>query len=94
MEIWVYSDFDREKVFDNEEDAYQDYLENEDTAYLEDAIVDEIEWLDLLHWAMDQEAFWEHFQDEITRARERNFEDTYACWDKAEYEAFKKATAD
>lgn len=94
MEIWVYSDANQEKVFDNEEDAYQDYLNNEDIDYLEDALAYEIDGMDLLHWAMKQDAFWEYFQDAITRAREQCFEDTYVCWDVPEYEAFKKATAD
>lgn len=94
MEIWVYSDANQEKVFDNEEDAYQDYLNNEDMTNLEDALAYEIDWQDLLHWAVEQDAFWEHFQDEITRAREQCFEDAYACWDVPEYEAFKEATAD
>lgn len=94
MEIWVYSDANEEKVFDNEEDAYQDYLNNEDMTFLEDVLAYEIDWLDLLRWAMGQDAFWKHFQDEITRAREQCFEDAYACWDVPEYEAFKKATAD
>ena len=94
MKIWVYSDANQEKVFDSEEDAYEDYLANEDTVYLEDTLAYEIDGMDLLHWAMGQDAFWEHFQDEITRAREQCFEDTYVCWDVPEYEAFKEATAD
>ena len=93
MEIWVYSDANQEKVFDSEEDAYDDYLANEDMDYLEDMLAEEIDLRDLLSWAMKQDAFWEYYQDAITRAREQCFEDTYACWDAPEYEAFKEATA-
>ena len=40
MEIWVYSDANQEKVFDSEEDAYDDYLANEDMDYLEDMLAE------------------------------------------------------
>ncbi len=74
--------------FDSEEDAYQDYLGNEDDAALEDYLRDlgSLAFGDLLHWAMGQEAFWEHFQDEITEARESLFEDFYSHWDEPDEE--------
>jgi hypothetical protein len=31
---------------------------------------------------MGEQAFWEHFQDEITEARESLFEDFYSHWDE------------
>jgi hypothetical protein len=70
--------------FDNEEDAYLDYLSNEDDAALEDYLRDlgPLTFDDLLHWAMGEDAFWEHFQDEITEARESLFEDFYSHWDE------------
>lgn len=74
--------------FNSEEDAYQDYLGNEDDAALEDYLRDfgPITFDDLLHWAMGQDAFWEHFQDEITEARESLFEDFYSHWDEPDDE--------
>jgi hypothetical protein len=70
--------------FDTEEDAYQDFLENEDVDTLEDYLLKAVD-LDvsaLLHWAMSQDGFWEAFQDVITEAREMMFEDTYCHWDE------------
>lgn len=70
--------------FDSEEDAYLDYLGNEDDAAVEDYLRDLgfLSFGDLLHWAMGEQAFWEHFQDEITEARESLFEDAYSHWDE------------
>lgn len=69
--------------FDCEEDAYLDYLDKEDDAALEDYLRDlgYLSFGDLLHWAMGEQAFWEHFQDEITEARESLFEDAYSHWE-------------
>ncbi len=70
--------------FDSEEEAYLDYLDKEDDAALEDYLRDLgfLSFGDLLHWAMGEQAFWEHFQDEITEARESLFEDFYSHWDE------------
>ena len=69
--------------FDSEEEAYLDYLDKEDDAALEDYLRDLgfLSFGDLLHWAMGEQAFWEHFQDEITEARESLFEDAYSHWE-------------
>lgn len=70
------------KHFDNEEDAYLDCLDNEDEAVLENYLRDfsSLSFGDLLHWAMGEQAFWEHFQDEITETREMIFDDNYSYW--------------
>lgn len=76
MEYWQRYD---NKRFDTEEDAYQDSLENEEVDVLEEYLLKVVD-LDvsaLLHWAMNQDGFWEAFQDEITEAREIMFEDNY-----------------
>lgn len=74
--------------FDSEEDAYLDYLDKEDDATLEDYLRDLgfLSFGDLLHWAMKEQAFWEHFQDEITEARESLFKDAYSHWDEPDDE--------
>ena len=80
MKYWQRYD---NKRFDTEEDAYQDFLENEDVDTLEDYLLRAVD-LDvsaLLHWAMSQDGFWEAFQDVITEAREMMFEDTYCHWE-------------
>lgn len=70
------------KRFDDEEDAYLDYLDNEDETTLENYLCNFsfLSFRDLLHWAMGEQAFWEHFQDEITEAREMIFNDNYSYW--------------
>lgn len=85
MEYWQRYD---DKRFDTEEDAYQDFLENEDVSTLEDYLLKAVD-LDvsaLLHWAMSQDGFWEAFQDVITEAREMMFEDTYCHWEGPDLE--------
>ena len=72
------------KPFDTAEDAYIDSIEREDVDTLEDYLLKAVD-LDiskLLHWATEQDGFWEAFQDEITAAREMIFEDNYTCWDE------------
>ena len=89
MEYWQRYD---NKRFDTEEDAYQDFLENEDVDTLEDYLltVVDLDVTALLHWAIGQDGFWEAFQDVITEAREMMFEDTYCHgeepdgWEEAE----------
>ena len=80
MEYWQRYD---NKRFDTEEDAYQDFLENEDVETLEEYLlkVVDLDVTALLHWAMSQDGFWEAFQDVITEAREMMFEDTYCHWE-------------
>lgn len=67
------------QIFNDDEDAYQDYLMEEDLTYLEDTLVCEelLPYDVLLHWAMTTDAFWEYFQDAISAARERCFEELY-----------------
>lgn len=80
MEYWQRYD---NKRFDTEEDAYIDSIENEDISTLEDYLLKAVD-LDiskLLHWATEQDGFWEAFQDEITAAREMIFEDNYCHWE-------------
>lgn len=79
MEYWQRWD---NKRFDTEEDAYQDCIDNEKTEVLEDYLLSWhiIDVNTLLHWAMNQDSFWEAFQDEITKAREMMFEDNYCQW--------------
>ena len=74
--------------FNSEEDAYLDYLDKEDDIALEDYLRDlgYLSFGDLLHWAMGEQAFWEHFQDEITEARESLFEDAYSHWEDPDNE--------
>ena len=84
MEYWQRNEDGVE--FDTEEDAYQDYLDNEDDAALEDCLreFEILSFDDLLHWVMGQEAFWERFQDEIAEARQSLFEDFYSHWDESD----------
>lgn len=81
MEYWQRYD---NKRFDTEEDAYQDFLENEDVGTLEDYLLKAVDLnvSALLHWAINQDGFWEAFQDEITEAREMMFEDSYCHWEE------------
>lgn len=76
------------KRFDNEEDAYIDSIENETKEDLLNTLVchDLIPQVNLLEWAMEQDSFWERFQDEITEARGLNFDYDYTCWDDEEPE--------
>jgi len=80
MEYWQRYD---DKRFDTEEDAYQDFLENEDVDTLEEYLlkVVDLDITALVHWAMSQDGFWEAFQDVITEAREMMFEDAYCHWE-------------
>ena len=74
------------KRFDTREEAYEDFLENETINELEDYLLEEV-GLDartLLRWIMNQDSFWEAFQDEITKAREMMFEDSYCYWEDGE----------
>ena len=84
MEYWQRNEDG--KHFDDEEDAYLDYLDNEDEATLEDYLRDLgfLSFGDLLHWAMGEQAFWERFQDEITEARESLFKDAYSHWEDSD----------
>lgn len=69
------------KVFDNGEDAYLDSIENEAQEDLFNTLIC-MDWLicydELLEWAMEQDGFWERFQDEITEARQHNFDEDYS----------------
>ena len=71
------------EIFDNEEDAYIDSIEREDIDTLEDYLLKAVDFdiSKLFHWAIQQDGFWEAFQDEITEAREMIFEDTYSHWE-------------
>ena len=81
MEYWQrYDDI----TFETEEDAYQDYLENEDTDYLEDFLHECISYHSLLEWAMLHGGFWEHFESEIALARDEAFENLYCRWEDGE----------
>lgn len=69
------------KVFDSEEDAYLDSIKNETQEDLFNTFIC-MDWLirydELLLWAMEKDGFWEYFQDEITEARQRNFDEDYS----------------
>lgn len=69
------------KVFNSEESAYLDSIENETQEDLFNTLVC-MDWLirydELLLWAMEKDGFWEYFQDEITEARQRNFDEDYS----------------
>ena len=77
--MWI-RDRDK-KQFDSEEDAWLDSIENETHDDLLDTLIC-LDWLipysTLLEWAMEQDGFWERFQDEISEARQRNFEEDYS----------------
>lgn len=73
------------KRFDCEEDAYLDFLKNEDIVDLEDWLLNAYEGLNvryLLHWAMGQDGFWEAFDEDIAHAREEMFEEYYSNWEE------------
>lgn len=84
MEYWLRNKDG--KHFYEAESAYLDYLDNEDEVALEDYLRDLgfLSFGDLLHWAMGEQAFWEHFQDEITEARQTLFEDEYSHWETSD----------
>lgn len=88
MEIWIRNSDGKE--FESMEEAYDDYCATEDTEYLFDILYEEklIDPYELFKWAVDQPGFWEAFQDEIAQAREECFEETYACWEYADYESY------
>lgn len=71
------------EIFDNEEDAYIDSIEREDVDTLEDYLLKAVDFdiSKLFYWAIQQDGFWEAFQDEITEAREMIFEDDYSHWE-------------
>lgn len=77
MEYWAKYNDER---FDTEEDAYTDYLENEEADYLACFLEEEITLPNILYWAMRQDAFWEAFDEEIARARQSAFENQYSNW--------------
>ena len=81
MEYWQRYDDIR---FETVEDAYQDYLENEDTDYLKDFLREFISVDDLFDWAMLYGGFWEHFESEIAHARDEAFENLYCHWEEAD----------
>ena len=82
MEIWRRDDG---VEFDSEEGAYLDSLEYCDDE-LADTLCNIVDDNKLLCWAMQQDGFWEAFDDEITEARGMLFEDYYTCWDESELE--------
>ena len=74
MEYWQRYDDIRFKTV---EDAYQDYLENENTDCLKYFLREFISVDDLFDWAMLDGGFWEHFESEIAHARDEAFESLY-----------------
>lgn len=90
MSVWIRNSDG--KLFDNEEDAYLDSIEQEDTDYLLDIITCEgfIPYDDLLHWAADHEGFWEHYQDQISEARGTIFDDDYRELDEDDLTALER----
>jgi len=82
MEVWRRDDG---VEFDTEEEAYLDSLEYCDDVF-EDVFLDVVDSGKLLKWAMEQEGFWEAFDDEITKARGMLFEDYYQNWTEPDLE--------
>ena len=84
MEYWT-RNRDSER-FETREDAYEDYLINEDSARLIECIYFYLGYDRLLSWAMEQEGFWSYFYDEITEAQEECFAESYTCHDSPDDE--------
>lgn len=85
MEYWQRWD---DKKFNTEEEAYEDYLLEEDVIYLQDTIkaLKLISFSDLLDWAMKQPAFWENFDGQIAEARTEAFNELYCHWEEPDWE--------
>ena len=90
MSRWI-RNFDN-KIFDDEEDAYLDSIENENLDYLLDTIIcfDLISHTDLVYWAAQQDGFWEEFDTQISEARGMNFDDDYREIDEDDEDALKR----
>ena len=77
------------KCFDTEEEAWEDYYNNEDSQELVDYLSHTVENFDferLLDWAIQQDGFFEVFQDEIAQARQEAFNDSYCSWEEPDDE--------
>lgn len=87
MERWLRNSDN--KIFDSEEDAFDDSIENEELELLIDTIIwdDLIPLNDLLRWAAGRDEFWDRFETQIHEARQRIFEDNYIEVDDEELEA-------
>ena len=82
MEIWRRDDG---VEFESEEEAYFDSFEYCDDDLIS-ALCDVLNSDKLLSWAMEQDGFWEAFDDEITEARGMLFENYYTCWEESDLE--------
>lgn len=86
MEYWQRWD---NKRFDTEEEAWEDYYNNEDNQELVDYLLHTVENFDferLLNWAIQQDGFFEIFQDEIAQARQEAFNASYCNWEEPDDE--------
>ena len=65
--------------FDDYDEAWEDYLERYDDDYLSDYFMNYISYSSLLHWAMQQNAFWNdrNMINALDEAEQRCFEDFY-----------------
>lgn len=63
--------------FDSEEAARDNIHEHMDAEFYEAELTYIIPYGELLSWAMDQEAFHEHFQDQISQAQNEFFKTYY-----------------
>ena len=87
MERWLRNSDN--KIFDSEEDAFDDSLENEDLELLLDTIIafKLISYTDLLRWAARRDEFWDRFETQIFEARTMIFDDNYIEISDEELEA-------
>lgn len=86
MEYWQKWD---NTCFSTENEAWEDYLNNEDIQELADYLTHTVENFNyerLVFWALRQSDFWNEFQDEIAQARQEAFNNSYCCWEVADDE--------
>lgn len=65
-------------TFNSEEEAYEDCLDRMTTEDYADEMFFHLSSDDLLHWAMEQEGFWERFADVIADIRQEFFTNYYS----------------
>lgn len=65
-------------IFDSEEEAYEDCCSRMTIDDYADGMIYHLSYDDLLQWAMEQEGFWEHFEDIMANIRQEFFINYYS----------------
>lgn len=64
-------------ILEDEECVYEDSYDTMDNEDFEQYFSYQVSYTDLLNWARSQDGFYEHFNDEITRARDEFIQENY-----------------